>query len=139
MDFEEEIKKLKELDLPKSDFVVVGSGALAIRGIRGSKDLDVVITPNLWSELIKKFKVTTDNEWGIETLSIDGQMEILNPKDSIYGNSEAVSFEDLLTQADEIDGIKYINLDHLKKVKAWLGREKDLKDIELIDEYLSKK
>lgn len=134
MDFEVEIKKLKELDLPKSAFVVVGSGALAIRGIRDSKDLDVVVKDNIWNALTKKF-TPAKNDSGIETISITDKMEILS-NGSVYVSSEVVPFDDIFIYADEIDGIKYINLDHLKKIKTWLGSEKDLRDVELISEYL---
>lgn len=135
MDFNLEIKKLKKLNLPSSNFVIVGSGPLAIKGIRDSKDLDIIVTPPLWNELIKKYKVSK-NEWGVEILSINDFIEILNPKDSLFGNSKVVPVDDIFKNADVIYGIKFINLEHLKKIKVSMGREKDLDDVRLIDQYL---
>lgn len=138
MDFNLELKKLKELNLPQADFVIVGSGSLTIRNIRGSKDLDIIVTPKLWNELIEKYKISK-NEWGVETLSINEYIEILNPKDSLFGNSKVVPVDEIFNDADIIDGIKFINLDHLKKIKISMGREKDIEDATLIDGFLALK
>lgn len=47
MNFKSQFEHLKKLDLPKDQFVVIGSGALSIRGIRGAKDVDVIVTESL--------------------------------------------------------------------------------------------
>lgn len=133
MNFNDHIESLKALNLPFSDFVVVGSGALAVRGIREAKDLDVIATDSLWADLIKKYPVVLQN--GIERIQFENDIEILNPNQSLFGNSEVVPVGEIFTEADIFDGIKFINLEHLKKIKLKLGREKDYQDIELIKEY----
>ena len=134
MDFKKQVENLKNIDLPKDQFVVVSSGALAVRGIREANDIDVIVTPALWSELMEKYKVKLNNS-GVETIDLDNEIEILNPSQSIFGNSSVVKIEDIFENADEFEGIRYINLDHLKTIKSVLGRDKDLIDIELIEEY----
>ena len=138
MNFKKQFENFKKLNLPPNQLVVVGSGALSIRGIRDSEDIDVVVTESLWSQLIKQYKVGI-NSFGVENLEIEDDIEILNPTQSIFGNSRSVPIEEIFNKADEFDGIKFINLDHLKKIKKELGREKDLNDIALINDYLSKK
>ena len=138
MNFQTQFENLKKLNLPADQFVVVGSGALSIKGIRDSKDLDVIVTNSLWSRMIKKYKVGI-NSFGVENLELENDIEILNPTQSIFGNSKVVPITEIFEKADIFDGIKFLNLDHLKKIKKELGREKDLKDIKLIDDYLSKK
>ncbi len=135
MKIDEQLKNLKALNLSPDQFVVVSSGALAIRGIRDAKDLDVIVKEKLWDELKKRHDVTL-NDWGIERIEL-GEIEILNPKQSIFGNSKIISFKDLFVKADRFRRINFMNLDHLKKIKKKLGRDVDLADIELINEYQS--
>src|SRR5690348_3074052 len=138
MSFKTQIENLKKLNLPSDHFVVVGSGALSIRGIRDSEDIDVIVTESLWNQMIKKYKVGI-NSFGVENLELENDIEILNPAQSIFGNSKIVPRNDIFKKADIFDGIKFLNLDHLKKIKTKLGREKDLKDVDLIDNYLKSK
>lgn len=45
-------------------------------------------------------------------------------------------FDELLKDADIIDGIAFLSLRNLRMFKLSSGREKDLKDVTLIDSYL---
>lgn len=134
MDFKSKLESLKRLNLPNSDFIIVSSGALAIRGIREARDIDVVVTKTLWNELSEKYPVVLEDN--VERIHFDNDIEILNPKQSIFGNSELLPLEEMFKEADVFEDIKFINLNHLKKVKQKVGREKDLNDIVLIDNYL---
>ena len=87
MDFNTQLQHLKKLNLPPDQFMVVSSGALSVRGIRESKDIDVIVTDSLWSELTKKYKVEL-NEWDVERINLDNDIEILNPTQSIFGNTK---------------------------------------------------
>lgn len=136
MNFQAQFNSLKKLNLPTDQFVVVGSGSLSVRGIRESLDLDVIVTQSLWGEMTKKYLVRI-NSFGAEDLDLENEIEILNPVQSIFGNSGIIPVEQIFEKADLFDGIKFINLDHLSKIKLKLNREKDLKDIELINQYLS--
>lgn len=137
MNFKTQFENLKKLNLPTDQFVVVSSGALSVRGIRDSNDLDVIVTESLWNEMAKEYPIIVNN-FGVQTLELNSEIEILNPVQSMFGNSTIVSIEEIFKKADEFDGIKFINLDHLKRIKIKFGREKDLRDITLIDEYLNK-
>ena len=127
------IDAVKRLGLPADDFVVVSSAALAMRGIREAKDIDIVVTPCLWKELSTQHSV--DIYHGVERIRCYDRIEILNPHDSVYGDKGPVPLADLITEADVIDGIRFNNLDHLKAIKRVLAREKDLRDIAIIDTY----
>jgi hypothetical protein len=138
MNFQIQFENLKKLNLPIDQFVVVSSGALSIRGIRDSEDIDVLVTESLWNEVIKKYKIGV-NSFGIENIELENDIEILNPTQSIFGNSKIIPRDEIFEKADVFDGINFINLVHLKKIKKELGREKDLRDIVLIDNHLRKK
>ena len=47
--------------------------------------------------------------------------------------------KNLLKNADIINGVPFLQLNELLKFKEALGREKDVKDIELINQYIRKK
>lgn len=138
MNFERQFESLKKLNLPTDQFIVVSSGALSVRGIRDSKDIDVIVTESLWDQLSKEYTVGV-NSFGVQNLELENDIEILNPTQSIFGNSRIVPVTELFEKADIFYGIKFINLDHLKMIKKELGRERDLKDIALIDDYLKTK
>ncbi len=138
MSIYEQLENLKKLQLAKDEFVVVSSGALAIRGIREAKDIDVIVTQSLWNELIKTYTVSL-NDWGIENICLKDDIEILNPTQSIFGNSSIIPIGEIFSKADIFDDIRFINLEQLKKIKSKMGREIDLLDVKFIDQYLNLK
>ena len=46
---------------------------------------------------------------------------------------------DVIRNSEIIDGVPFMSLNDLMELKRAMGREKDLKDIELIIEYLKRK
>ncbi len=136
MNFEKNLENLKKLNLPTDQYVVIGSGPLAVRGIREAKDIDIMVTDSLWDEMIKKYQVIS-NDFGVECICLENDIEIVNPKDSIFGNSVIVPKDEIFEKGDILDGIKFMSLEHLKKIKIEIGREKDLQDINLIDNFLN--
>ncbi len=130
------LNNLKALNLPPEEFVIVSSGSLAVRGIREAKDLDVVVTEKLWNELVKNYPIIEKD--GVQRIDCGNYIEILENRSSLFANSHVVPVEDVFRDADVIDGIKYISLNHLRKIKETFKREKDIKDIALIDAYLNR-
>lgn len=117
------LDKLLALNLPPDEFVIFGSGPLAVRGWRENDDIDIVVSPKLWSELITKYPVINEKSIKFEKIEI-------------FANWQPWfdSAEELISGADVIDGLRYANLDNLLSWKQSMGREKDLKDVELINE-----
>jgi ADP-ribose pyrophosphatase YjhB (NUDIX family) len=125
------LKELDNLGLPRDQFAITSSGPLGVRGIRPSKDIDIVASESLWNELSNKYQA--------EHLEFNDSIKIGNIE--ILGNFQGEqihSTEDQIAKADIIDGYQYVNLEMIKDFKKLLGREKDLKDIELIEKFLSK-
>jgi len=115
--------------LPEDEFAIFGSGCLAIRGKKEAKDLDLVVLPELWEVLAKKYPVA-EGGWG--------------PKAHLTENIEAIdkpaigfSASEVIKGADIFDGIRFVKLEVLREWKIRLGREKDLADIKLIDKLIS--
>lgn len=55
----------------------------------------------------------------------------------MYRDGGTASVEEQIKTADIIRNLPFLRLDLLKRFKQKMGREKDMKDIELIDKYLS--
>jgi hypothetical protein len=126
------LKQLDKLNLPKEQYVIVGSGSLGARKIRESHDLDVLVTEELWQNLRLKYALTKIKP--VENIDI-GDVQILG-HGSMFRTTEIASVEEIIKTADIIYDHKFINLNLLKKFKLREGREKDLNDVRLIDKYL---
>ena len=129
MDIFEEVKKL---NLPIGKYVVVGSGVMAAKGIRDINDVDLLVTENVY-EMIGK-----QDGWTLESKS-DGW----TLKKGIYEVDKVFKYKEynpgtdyLINTAEIIEGIPFMQLLELVKFKETLGREKDVKDVELIKNYL---
>ena len=130
------LQKLKELNLPKGKFAIFGSGSMGIRGIRKSRDLDIIATKDLFEECERKtnFKIKEHkrNERVFKYLE-SGDIEIYKE----WGPGEW-DVNQLIQEAEIIDDFPFVRLEEVLKWKKIKSREKDLKDIKLIEDYLEK-
>lgn len=134
LNFKEELKKIP---LDDSNSVVIGSGILNALGIRESRDIDVVVESEKFYQLLEEetlsgfvnetgsFLLTNgvveiSDGWHIEKLGID------------------LSFEKLKPQSTVIDGVRYANIELVLEIKRLWAREKDIKDVSLIENFLEK-
>jgi hypothetical protein len=126
--FSKLLGELKKLNLHSDQFAIFGSGPLAVRNIRDVDDLDVIVKPALWKALCKKHE--NENNKVIHIGKIDLFRQWIPWFDDIIP---------VIDTADIIDGIRYVNLEYLLKWKKAMNREKDQKDIMLINEFLKNK
>ena len=96
--------------------------------------MDIIVSPQLWEELSKKYPVKKE---GFESIEI-GNIQILW-KGSFFTDSKVATVEEQIRTADVIKGYRFVNLDLIKKFKKIGGREKDKRDLELIRNYESGK
>ena len=126
-------EEVKKLNLPVDQYAVVGSGVMSAHGIRPHHDVDLIVTKNL-------FEVLKNNRWQ----SVPNRNSILKKDnyevdaDYKYGEYQP-NHEELIRNAEIIESVPFISLSELIKFKKALGRDKDKKDIELIEQYLIKK
>jgi hypothetical protein len=132
------IAKLKELNLPAGQYAVIGSGTLAVRGIREARDLDIVAQPAVFEEL--KRRGGWKRKWffrGFLTRRV-----IQKDGVEIFSNYHYKKFrpltEDIIQGADIIEGFPFISLEDYVAFKKELGREKDMRDIQPIEAYMAK-
>ena len=131
---EEVIRQTKELGLPSDEFTIVGSGSLAVRGIREAKDIDLLITKDFYDKLKaegwkEEHFPKSKREWVLSSGPFDAAT-------TWSVNDYEPEPQQLIRDSDVIEGIRFVNLKDLLTWKKACRREKDLRDIKLIEEYL---
>ncbi|MBQ7202169.1 hypothetical protein IJS18_02165 [Candidatus Saccharibacteria bacterium] len=119
MNKEEYIKALEELNLPKSEFIILSGGSLVMRGLRDkTADLDLCFSKKL-AEEIDLYSAPVDDK-GFYTPFENCQ---------VMDEFERIEF-------DEVDGYQCESLKSILAFKEKARRPKDFKDIERIKEFL---
>jgi len=125
-------EEIKKLDFSNDKYVVVGGAAMVARNIKETGDIDIVVTPDL-------FEYCKQNGWK-EHLKPNGEPGLKQGIMEVYldvncGNFNP-SFEELRNRVEIIEDIPFCSLEDVMKFKIEYNREKDIKDIELIKDYI---
>ncbi len=132
------VSKINQLQLPLGQYIVMGGATLAVRGIRETKDLDILVTPALFEELKAHFPLDPvyEAKWHRQRLKA-GEVEFYP---DFYYEKIDLFFDvaDLINDAEMIEGIPFQKLEHLMNAKLDTAREKDLQDVALIQNYLAR-
>lgn len=123
-------ERVRQLNLPPDQFVVVGGAVLEVLGIRASDDIDITA-----SEVILQ-KLASDSDWSRKDFE-DGDYVYQKDDYEIGGKWLERSFAELVSDTFEMDGIRYVSLATVMAWKKQRNRPKDQADIKLIWEYLS--
>ena len=129
------ISKIKSLNLPEGQYMVMGSAILQILGIRQAQDIDLLVSPELFVELKRKHGWHQHPKY---PTSIDNEDDTVGAKQSLNFMKQNYTLREALPTAYWYEEIPFENLEMLLDAKTQLGREKDLRDIKLIQEYLKK-
>ena len=132
--------ELAKLGLSAENSVIIGSGILDALGIRKSGDVDVVVDSGDYERLSEDSHFTPGENHGRPVL-LDDTFEICTSW-GVLGKE--YKLQDFIPETVVIDDVRYMSLDFLLRVKkSWLQdddvRQKDINDVELIEEYLAKK
>lgn len=127
--------EVRSLNLPFGNYAVIGSGVMSAYGIRPHKDIDLVVTQDLYEELKKR-------GWQIKQVKPDFEVVVFgmteaSPKMVTLDNYKP-AIESLIDNADVINDIPFTKLLDVIDFKRALGREKDINDILLIEDFLKK-
>lgn len=119
MNKEQYIEALEKLNLPKSEFIILSGGSLLMRGLREvSADLDLCATKKL-AEQIDLYNAPKDDKG------------FFTPFENCQMMDDFDKFE-----YDVVDGYNCESLESILAFKKSKMRPKDIKDIEVIEEYL---
>jgi hypothetical protein len=128
------INEVKKIDLPLGKYTVVGGGVLAVRGIRDTQDIDLIVTEDFYEKL--KNNGWVEKEKGLNNFHLyKDDFEVA--KDFSHIDGCKLDSKDVIKNSDIIEDVPFMSLKDLLELKKALGREKDIKDIELINKYLS--
>lgn len=122
LDKEKIIKILKEYKLDTNKYIVVTGSAMVLLGLKETtNDIDISVTEEYYDYLLTKYNCTFEriSEYNNKVYFID---KIINFGKDYYSNDNL-----------RIEGIPVQKIDDIKKVKIHLNREKDKKDIEIIN------
>ena len=124
--FFQKLEELKCLKLPPGEYAITGSGPMAIRGLREAHDIDVVVKKTLWLELLKRFSPYDRQHIRIGNIEIWGDFLNLTER-----------MEDVIDSAELLAGYPFVTLQDTLSWKKFFNREKDQKDIKMIEEILN--
>lgn len=133
MKAKEIITIVKNLNLPEGKYALFGSVPLAMHGIRESRDIDVILNKDIWQDYVD------NKEWeqkiipGGRMYLMQGDVELMN-----HWFPGEWDIEKLIREAEMIDGLPCVRLEEVIRWKKAFKREKDFKDLELINNYLKK-
>lgn len=123
---EDIVKILRDMNLPLSEYWITSGAGLVIYGVKETtRDIDLGCTTNLAEQYLRKgckYRVVEDNSKIVE---VSDEIEMLENW--------------FVDEIEFIDGLPVGSLESIKKQKAELGRDKDINDIRLIDEYIKNK
>lgn len=124
------LEELKDLNLPHGTFAIFGSGPIAIRGLRDSHDLDIIVKDHVYKKLCDAYpnQAKTSPFAFIQIGNIEIGNQWLNSSEHI---------NEMIDTAEIIDGFPFVQLHYVLAWKKQMGREKDLKDVVLIEEYIN--
>ncbi len=133
-DFQNIIEAVKNLNLPIGEYAVAGSSCLEIRGLeRKHNDIDIIALPKI--KVIFLEKGFTNNHPGKPENFFKDNLEVrFNWDFGFYSRP----IEEVIGEAEIIQGIPFVSLDEILRLKKTWRREKDIQDVKLIEEYLKK-
>ena len=118
-------KQLKLLGIKKESVCIVGSFVLAINNIRENRDIDLLIHPKIRKTIINKKKAVKISEH-IEIVGREWASSIDLSDELIISNSKFYN---------RIEGFKIIKPEILFLVALFRRREKDIRDVNLLEQY----
>lgn len=126
------INSLKRFKLPLNKILIVGSGTMALLGIKNNHDLDLWVTTEVFKLLAKHKDFKPVKKLGrLFYESLDGSIEASDKMICTKGK-----VEDYLKKAIVISGFHFQSLNDVLTWKKCMKRPKDIEDIKKIENHL---
>ena len=122
---------LRSLELPISDYAVFGSGPLIVRGIiEATNDLDVISRGEAWRRALVLGELVSLPDGDRIVSCFDGAVTI--GRSWAYGDFD---IDELIDTAEVIEGMPFVQLEHVVRYKEIAARPKDLAHLHLLAEH----
>lgn len=134
---QEKFSALREFNLPNDQYAIVGSGPLGIRNIKAIGDIDIIVSPKLLAILAEKYGITDGT--GVKKIVFPGGIVEAFWEGSFYNapaDDKAPTIASRIASAEIIDGLPFDSIENVLYYKRKDAREKDLKDILLIEQWM---
>ncbi len=126
------VERVTALALPLDEVVVIGSGLLDALNLRRSRDIDLAVSQRLFCELKASGQYVLRVKHGEEVLEAEG-IEIWQS----WGESADMQYESLARTGVKIKGVVFCHPDIVVDHKRQRAQGKDMRDIALLEQYLS--
>jgi hypothetical protein len=124
--------RVKAAKLPLSEVVVIGSGLLDQLELRRARDIDLVVSAELFAKLKGAPGYRLQVRHHEECLVNDTfGLEIWQS----WGSEGVANFAQLYTTGQTLDGVRFVATKTLILQKSLRGTPKDHRDIELLEQY----
>jgi len=125
------INKLRRLNIPLNKALIVGSGTLALLGLKANDDLDLWVTKDAYNRMKNNKKLHPVKQHGrVFYVNKDQSIECSDSMPCTKGR-----VEDYLKRAIVIYGFHFKSVDDVIAWKKCMGRPKDLEHIKLLEKY----
>ncbi|MGD2169520.1 MAG: hypothetical protein PVI40_04700 [Chlamydiota bacterium] len=135
---QEKFDALRQFNLPIDQYAITGSGPMGIRNLKIIGDIDIIVSEKLWNDLASKYGIIDQN--GVKKIAFPGGIIEAFYQDSFYSkqfDDKAPTCTSRIANAEIIDGLPFDTLETTLYYKKKERREKDLRDIELIEKWIS--
>jgi hypothetical protein len=124
--------EVRALGLPAGNFMLFGSAPLLVRGIvPPTGDVDVLARGPDWEAVRALGPTVRLPHYGVDVVRLlDGRIDI----GTVWGIGN-VDVDDLIDSAEDIDGLPFAGLAHVRAYKELAGRPKDRKHLRLLDAW----
>ena len=132
MDSKDLFQEVRESGLAIGEYALFGGAQLCVHGLRPCHDMDAIVTEAAWKAC------SDDPTWVTFFGSIDGHPGLKKGNIEVFKTwSPGIwDVEGLIAEAEMIDGLPFVKLEHVLEWKRMSGRKKDLADITLINRFL---
>jgi len=126
-DFDTLFHYVRDLHLPAGDYAIFGSGPMIVRGwISGANDLDIICRGEAWDIACSNGRVSNDEVHDVSLAShCNGRVT--------FGTQWAIGdfdIDELIDTAEVIDGLPFVQLQHVIAYKEIRRSPKDLVHLE---------
>lgn len=118
-----------QLQLDTKGYVVIGGAVLEMYNLRETNDVDLVVSQSVYNVLREKGWKEFVQDDGKRLLVSDGYRIMLRWMGRDVG--------DLQRKAQTVDDVRVMGLQDLIDCKQQLGRQKDIRDVELLRAYIA--
>lgn len=128
------IQQLLSLELPPEDYAIFGSGPMSAHRLKDfGHDLDLIARGAAWDKATELAQPEIAGLGGNVIKINDGAIEIFDG----WAPGEW-DINELINNADEIEGIRFVKLEEVLRWKVLMDRSKDKMHIQILKAFLNR-